>query len=102
MYRFFWIDSCLSPMRPALPPDRKSDAAIFSSCVRRLTRATLCHVLQHTMSVPESLPVLRVRDPIVEIGGEPFSPDRTSLLADGSEPSIGAPFLKGDGVRDFL
>jgi len=53
------------------------------------------------MSVPEILPVLRVRDPIVEIGGEPFSPDRTSLLPDGSEPSSGAPFLKGDGVEDF-
>jgi hypothetical protein len=43
--------------------------------------------------VPEILPVLRVRDPMVDIGGEPFSPDNASPLDRASKLSVGAPLL---------
>jgi hypothetical protein len=52
--------------------------------------------------VPEILPVLRVRDPMVDIGGEPFSPDNASPLDRASKLSVGAPLLFPAEERDQL
>lgn len=52
--------------------------------------------------MPEILPVLRVRDPMIDIGGEPFSPDNASPLDRASKLSVGAPLLFQAEERDQL